>query len=87
MSEKKKKLHKNMCRGFPGDPVVKPAFTAVDLGLIPSDQGTKIPQATWSGTKRKKKACTMISFAKRTKTQLQTHLYYCIYNTGKNLGR
>ena len=44
-----------MCRGFPGDPVVKPAFTAVDLGLIPSDQGTKIPQATWSGTKRKKK--------------------------------
>ena len=44
-----------MCRGFPGGPVVKTAFAAVDLGLIPSDQGTKIPQATWSGTKRRKK--------------------------------
>ena len=51
----KRKLHKNMCRGFPGGPVVKTAFAAVDLGLIPSDQGTKIPQATWSGTKRRKK--------------------------------
>lgn len=36
---------------FSGGLVVKtPAFTAVDLSLIP-DRGTKIPQALWSEVK------------------------------------
>ena len=44
-------------RDFPGGPVVRTglgAFTAGGMGSIPG-RGTKIPQATWRGQKKKKK--------------------------------
>ena len=70
-----------MCRGFPGGPVVKTAFAAVDLGLIPSDQGTKIPQATWSGTKRRKKKHVQWYLLQKEQKPNSKPIYITVYIT------